>query len=61
MIQTTNTGQRRVTDQNGTRIVNTYDELNRLVRRDIQRAAGVAGTTLELYRYDALGRLRADF
>ncbi|MGV0812271.1 RHS repeat-associated core domain-containing protein [Mycolicibacterium boenickei] len=46
------------TDPNGTRVVNTYDSLDRLVRRDITPGDGVADdTTSETYTYDELGRL----
>jgi RHS repeat-associated protein len=46
------------TDANGTRVVNTYDSMDRLVRRDITPGAGVADdTTSETYAYDSLGRL----
>lgn len=46
------------TDANGTRVVNTYDAMDRLVRRDITPGAGVADdTTSETYAYDELGRL----
>ncbi|MCK4764249.1 MAG: RHS repeat protein, partial [Candidatus Aminicenantes bacterium] len=45
------------TQRNGTIVVNKYDELNRLVRRDISRAQGVGGPTAEVYEYDGLSRL----
>ena len=48
---------RSVTDPNGTIVTNTFDALNRLVRRDIDRAVDVLGTTLETYGYDGLSRL----
>lgn len=54
----------RVTDARGSVVTNRFDELGRLVRRDVSRAAGVAGTTFETFRYDAMSRLveaRNDF
>ncbi|MCI0634079.1 MAG: hypothetical protein L0206_09225, partial [Actinobacteria bacterium] len=45
------------TDPNGTQVTRTYDALHRLVRAEVARAPGVAGTTLETYAYDGLSRL----
>ncbi len=46
------------TDANGTRVINTYDSMDRLVRRDINPGDGVADdTTSETYTYDEWGRL----
>lgn len=38
-------------------VTSTYDNLNRLIKRDIQTGTGVLGVTSETYMYDALGRL----
>lgn len=46
------------TDANGTRVVNTFDVMDRLVRGDVTPGVGVADdTTTETYSYDALGRI----
>jgi RHS repeat-associated protein len=46
------------TDPNGTTVINTYDPMDRLVRRDIRPGAGVAAdTTTESYAYDEVGRV----
>jgi RHS repeat-associated protein len=50
---------REATDPNGSVVTNSYDVLNRLVGRDIARAAGIVGTTRESYRYDGVSRLTA--
>ncbi len=48
----------RVQDPNGTTITNTYDLLDRCVRRNIVPGAGVAGTTtFETFAYDGASRL----
>src|SRR4029453_15847873 len=45
------------TDPNGTTVINTYDPMDRLVRRDIRPGAGVAAdTTAGSYAYDEVGR-----
>jgi RHS repeat-associated protein len=45
-------------DANGTVVTNTYDLMDRLVRRVITPGSGVAKDTLtEVYSYDAFGRL----
>lgn len=44
------------TDQNGSVWTNDYDGLNRLVHLDIQRAAGIEGTTIQDFEYDGLSR-----
>ncbi|MCG8356303.1 MAG: DUF6531 domain-containing protein [Kiloniellales bacterium] len=46
----------RYVDQNGTICVNSYDGINRLVRKDVNRAAGVEGTTEQRFEYDGLSR-----
>lgn len=46
-----------VTDARGNRITNIFDELGRLVQRDIQRAAGVGGPTFERFKYDDMNQL----
>jgi YD repeat-containing protein len=48
----------RYTDQNGSLHVYAYDALDRRISDTITRAAGVVGTTLTTFQYDALGRLR---
>ena len=46
------------TDPNGTEVINTYDQMDRLVRRIVKPGAGVAAdTTTESYAYDELGRM----
>ena len=46
------------TDPNGTAVINTYDLMDRLVRRVVKPGAGVAAdTTTENYVYDELGRM----
>ena len=46
------------TDPNGTEVINTYDQMDRLVRRIVKPGAGVsADTTTESYAYDELGRM----
>ena len=45
------------TDANGTVVTHFYDVLDRVVRKDITRAAGVEGVTRERFGYDALGHL----
>lgn len=48
------------TDANGTTVVESYDEMDRLVRREVRPGPGVAtDTTTETYAYDVLGRLVA--
>ena len=47
----------RFKDNKGTTQNCLYDALNRRVRCDITRAAGVIGTTLNKYEYDGLSRL----
>jgi len=44
-------------DQNGSAISSRYDAINRLVRVDVVRGAGVEGTTLRTYEYDGLSRI----
>ena len=46
------------TDSNGTVTARAYDGLDRLVSSTVNRAAGVGGTTFELFEYDGLSRLR---
>jgi len=46
------------TDGNGNRVTNSYDALDRLVRRDVGVGPGVSpDTTFEIYQYDGLSRL----
>jgi len=47
----------RIVDNNGSVIDNTYDAINRLLRREVARARGVEGTTLQTFEYDGLSRL----
>lgn len=47
----------QASDPNGTIVYNNYDQLNRLVTRNINPASGVGGVTQESYSYDAVGRL----
>ena len=45
-------------DANGTDIVCSYDENDRLITRDVtQASASIKGTMLETYTYDGLGRI----
>ncbi|MEZ6186475.1 MAG: HYR domain-containing protein [Planctomycetota bacterium] len=46
-----------VVDPNGSVCAKTYDVLNRLVQVDVARAAGVVGTTQEVFGYDGLSRM----
>jgi RHS repeat-associated protein len=47
-----------LTDANGTRVISTYDALNRVIRKDITPGPGVAATTtFERFAYDGLTRL----
>lgn len=39
----------------------TYDALNRMVQKDITRAAGVIGTTQQTFEYDGISRLTKSF
>ncbi len=48
----------QMTDENGSVHTYTYDGLNRRTQTSIAPAAGVIGTTLQTFQYDALGRLR---
>jgi RHS repeat-associated protein len=54
---------RRITDQNGTVVLQRFDALHRLVERSISPAekAGVLGTTLQRFEYDGLSRLTFAF
>lgn len=46
------------TDANGSTVVNTFDAMDRLLRRDVEPGKGVAAdTTTERYDYDELGRM----
>ncbi|MBI4470495.1 MAG: RHS repeat protein [Acidobacteria bacterium] len=47
----------RLVDNNGSAIDNAYDAIDRLLRRDVTRAGGVQGTTLQAFEYDGLRRL----
>lgn len=47
----------RLTDARGNVVENRFDELGRIVRRDIRLAPGVGGTSFETFRYDAMSRL----
>ena len=47
----------QITDQNGSVIAHTFDDLDRVTARDITKASGVVGDTDEDFAYDALGRL----
>jgi len=47
-------------DENGSIFSNTFDGLNRRVRCDVSRAAGVEGTTLQTMEYDGLSRRTRD-
>ncbi len=49
----------RTKDANGTEVVNTYDVLDRLIRREIKKGKGVEGVDKEYYEYDGLGRRTA--
>src|SRR4030042_6713548 len=44
-------------DNNGTEILQTFDALNRLAHKQIQRAADIVGTTIQTFEYDGLSRL----
>ncbi len=46
-----------VTDENGSRIVQTFDEFGRATRLSIARAPGVEGSTVQNIDYDAVGRV----
>jgi RHS repeat-associated protein len=46
-----------VVDPNGTRVTTEYDLLDRAVRRQVERAADVLGTTFETLDYDGMSRL----
>lgn len=46
-------------DANETKVTNTYDVLNRLVKRTIEPGDGIGGVTEEHYEYDGLGRMTA--
>lgn len=48
---------RVIVDANGTVLRQSFDVLHRVVRRTIERAAGVEGSTLQRFEYDGLGRL----
>jgi RHS repeat-associated protein len=45
------------TDRCGSVVTNTYDDAGRLIRKDIQKADGVEGTSYEEFTYDGLNRL----
>ncbi|MFT5052286.1 MAG: RHS repeat-associated protein [Chlamydiales bacterium] len=45
------------TDANGTTVASSFDLLDRVEQRTVSRAAGVLGTTSELYRYNGLGQI----
>lgn len=45
-----------IVDPNGSMVTSTFDALHRLVRRDVERAPGIVGTTEETYAYDGLSR-----
>ena len=47
----------RSTDPNGSVVSHTYDALNRRVRTDVTRGAGVGGTTRQTFAWDGLSRL----
>ena len=51
----------QVIDPNGTVIQKNFDALHRLVSTSIDRADGVAGTTMELFEYDGYSRLTSAF
>lgn len=44
-------------DANGSVVTQQYDDLRRVQSRVISRGAGVEGSTSELYKYDAVGRM----
>jgi len=44
-------------DANGSRMLVAYDAMNRPIRVDVLRGAGVLGTTRQTFAYDALGRV----
>lgn len=44
------------TDQNGSVCTHSYDGTYRLTRKDVTKAAGVLGFTLQTYEYDGLSR-----
>ena len=44
------------TDQNGSSCTGTFDDLGRLIQKDITPAPGVLGVTLQTYQYDGLSR-----
>ncbi|HLD35531.1 MAG TPA: DUF6531 domain-containing protein, partial [Planctomycetota bacterium] len=48
---------RQIIDPNGSIIDQTFDNINRLTRRDITRGYGVLGVTYETFGYDGLSRM----
>ncbi|MGQ9591745.1 MAG: DUF6531 domain-containing protein, partial [Planctomycetota bacterium] len=47
---------RAFADANGTRILQRFDKLGRVVERTVERAAGVEGTARQAFEYDGLSR-----
>ncbi len=47
----------RMVDENGSAIATQYDGIDRPIELAIARAAGVSGTTQQLFQYDGLSRL----
>lgn len=46
----------QVVDENGSVIVMTFDGANRLLRKNVTRASGAVGTTLQEFEWDGLSR-----
>ena len=51
----------RYTDNNGSVQINAHDGINRLIRKTVERAPGVEGTTEWRFEYDGLSRLTMAF
>jgi RHS repeat-associated protein len=47
----------RVTDENGSVILSTYDAANRLLATNVTPASAVVGTTAQTFQYDGLSRM----